>query len=97
LMTLDKGAHGKALEIVQAATERIEGLVDMDDETFTFERGRSLNALRELASQIQQTRPVSTVERLERQLRRAIDRQEFERAAELRDRLREIKDRQSTE
>jgi len=97
LMTLDKGAHDKALEIVQAAVDRIEGLVDMDDETFTFERGRSLNALRELASQIQQTRPVSTVERLERQLRRAIDRQEFERAAELRDRLREIKDRQSTE
>ena len=97
LMTLDKGAHDKALEIVRAAIERIEGLEEMDDETFTFEQGRSLTALRELAAQIQQTRPVSAVERLEGQLRRAIDRQEFERAAELRDRLRELKGRQTAE
>jgi hypothetical protein len=97
LMTLDKGAHDKALEIIRAAIERIEGLEEMDDDTFKFERGRSLTALRELAAQIQQTRPVSAVERLERQLRRAIDRQEFERAAELRDRLRELKSRQPAE
>jgi hypothetical protein len=97
LMTLDKGAHDKALEIVNAAIERIEGLEEMDDETFKFEQGRSVNALRELAAQIQQTRPVSDVERLERQLRRAIDRQEFERAAELRDRLRALRSRQTTE
>lgn len=97
LMTLDKGAHDKALEIIHAAIERIECLQEIDDETFTFERSRSLNALRELAAQIQQTRPVSNVERLERQLRRAIDRQEFERAAELRDRLRELKGGQSAE
>jgi hypothetical protein len=97
LMTLDKGAHDKALEIVKAAIERIEALEELDDETFRFERGRSVNALRELAAQIQQTRPVSAVERLERQLRRAIERQEFERAAELRDRLRELKTRQPAE
>lgn len=97
LMTLDKGAHGKALEIIRAAIERIEGLEELDDDTFKFEQGRSLTALRELAAQIQQTRPVSAVERLERQLRRAIDRQEFERAAELRDRLRELKSRQPAE
>ena len=66
LMTLDKGAHDKALEIVKAAIERIEALEELDDETFRFERGRSVNALRELAAQIQQTRPVSAVERLER-------------------------------
>jgi hypothetical protein len=97
LMTLDKGAHDKALEIIRAAIERIEGLEEMDDDTFKFEQGRSLTALRELAAQVQQTRPVSAVERLERQLRRAIDRQEFERAAELRDRLRELKSRQPAE
>jgi hypothetical protein len=97
LMTLDKGAHDKALEIVNAAIERIEALEELDDETFKFERNRSITALRELAGQVQQTRPVSALERLERQLRRAIDRQEFERAAELRDRLRELKSRQPAE
>lgn len=95
LMTLDKGAHDKALEIVQAAIERIEGFEELGDETFAFERDRSLNALRELAGQIGRIRPVSTVERLERQLRRAVNRQEFERAAELRDRLRELRNRPS--
>ena len=67
----------------------------MDDETFTFERGRSLAALRDLADQIQQVRPLSNLERLEQQLRGAIDRQEFERAAELRDRIRELKKQQA--
>jgi protein-arginine kinase activator protein McsA len=50
-----------------------------------------LNALHELAAQIQKNRPVSELEKLEHQLRRAIQRQEFERAAELRDRIRELK------
>jgi protein-arginine kinase activator protein McsA len=50
-----------------------------------------LLALRELAQQIRKNRPLSELERLEHQLRRAIDRQEFERAAELRDRLRELR------
>jgi tetratricopeptide (TPR) repeat protein len=94
LMTLEQGAHEKALKIVESAIARIEALEELNDETFTFERARSVGALRELASQIQQARPVSAMERLERQLRRAIDKQEFERAAELRDQIRELKSRQ---
>lgn len=95
LMTLDKGAHDKALATVQAAIKRIERLEEMNNETFAFERDRSLTALRELAEQIRRVRPMSTVERLEHQLRRAVDRQEFERAAELRDRLRQLRSRPS--
>jgi UvrB/uvrC motif len=94
LMTLEKGGHEKALESVVQAIARIEGLAHMDDETFLFERTRSLAALRELAAQIEQARPVSAMERLEKQLQRAIDRQEFEHAAELRDRIRQMKSRQ---
>jgi hypothetical protein len=94
LLTLEQGGYQRALEIVRAAIPCIEGLEDMDDETFVFERARSLAALRELASQIEQARPVSALERLEQQLRHAIDRQEFERAAELRDRIRRMKSRQ---
>jgi hypothetical protein len=90
-MTLGKGGFDKAIEIVSAAIERIEALEEMDNETFQFERTRSLAALRELAGQIQQTRPVSALEKLEQQLRQAIARQEFESAAELRDKIRELK------
>jgi len=66
----------------------------MDDEVFHFERKRSQAVLRELEAQVRQRQPVSPLEQLERQLHRAIQRQEFERAAKLRDRLRALRARQ---
>jgi hypothetical protein len=91
MLGIEKGAHDKALRVLNEAIAKIEGLEDMDDETFRFERERSLGALRELASQIRKNRPLSELERLEHQLQRAIETQEFERAAQLRDRLRELR------
>jgi hypothetical protein len=97
MLALDKGAHDEALKLVNAAANRIESLEELDDETFKFERERSGLALRELAQQILKHKPVSAIERLERRLRRAIETQAFERAAELRDRIRELKDRKETQ
>jgi hypothetical protein len=94
LLALEKGGHDKALAAIAESRARIEELEEVDDETFLFERTRSLAALRELTAQIEQARPVSAMERLELQLQNAIDRQEFERAAELRDRIRQMKSRQ---
>jgi hypothetical protein len=91
MLELDKHAYEPALRLADEAVEKIEALEPVDDETFQFERDRSLTALRELAAQIQKNRPLSNVEQLERQLRRAVERQEFERAAQLRDRIRAIK------
>jgi excinuclease UvrABC helicase subunit UvrB len=45
----------------------------------------------ELAAQIEQNRPMAPLERLERQLHDAVVKQDFERAAQLRDRLRELR------
>jgi hypothetical protein len=91
MLELETRSYEKALRIANEAIQKIEALDDLDDETFKFERDRSLTAMRELAEQIQKNRPLSEVEQLERQLRRAIDRQEFERAAQLRDRIRELR------
>ena len=91
MLELEKHAYDSALRLAEAGIREIEELEDAEDETFQFERGRSLAALRELASQIQKNRPLSQMEQLEHQLRRAIERQEFERAAELRDRIRELR------
>jgi hypothetical protein len=91
LQLLEKGDAPKALQIVQGGREQIEALEDLDDDTFQLERDRSLAALRELENQVQQRQPVSPVELLQRQLRHAIEQQEFERAAELRDRIRELR------
>jgi hypothetical protein len=91
MVELEKRAYDKALTIANDAVAKIESLAEVDDETFKFERERSLTAMRELAAQIQKNRPLSDVEQLERQLSRAIERQDFERAAQLRDRLRALK------
>lgn len=95
MLELERQAHDRALRIASEAIEKIEALEELDDETFKLERERSLLALRELATQIQKNRPMSEMEQLEHQLRRAIDRQEFERAAQLRDRIRALRQQQT--
>jgi len=92
MLELEKSAHDEALRVTNEAIEQIERLDDMDEETFKFERDRSLTALRDLAEQIRKNRPLSELERLEKQMRGAIERQEFERAAELRDKIRGLKE-----
>jgi hypothetical protein len=90
MLELEKNAYDKALQLVNDALQRLEQLEELEDETFRFEQERSLVALRELAAQIQKNRPMSELEQLEHQLRRAVERQEFERAAQLRDRIRAL-------
>jgi excinuclease UvrABC helicase subunit UvrB len=92
MQAVDKAAYDDALVVVREAIGKVEGLEEMEDDTFKFERERSIMALRELESQVQKNRPLSELEQLEHQLRRAIERQEFERAARLRDRIRELRE-----
>lgn len=94
MLELERNAYDRALGIARDAVRQIEGLEKIEDETFEFEQERSLTALRELAAQIQKNRPLSEVEKLEQQLRHAIERQEFERAAQLRDRIRALRKQQ---
>lgn len=95
MQQIEKAAFDRAQSITQEAIGKIEALDEvMDDETFGFERERSLQALRDLLAQIQKNQPLSELEQLERQLGRAIERQEFERAAVLRDKIRDLKKQQ---
>jgi hypothetical protein len=91
MIELDRKAYDKALNLLDEATARIQALPELDDETFIFERNRSLSGLREMAAQVRKNRPLSELEQLEHQLQRAVDRQDFERAAQLRDRIRALK------
>jgi len=94
MLELEKKGYEEGLKIADNALEQIEALAEMEDETFKFEKERSLGALRELADQIRKNRPLSELERLEHQLRCAVERQEFERAAQLRDRIRALRKQQ---
>jgi hypothetical protein len=91
MIRLDHNAYDKALALLEEAMALIEALPERDDDTFAFERERSLTGLRDMAAQIRKNRPLSEREQLERQLERAVDRQDFERAAQLRDRIRALK------
>ena len=91
MQSVEKGAYDEALKLAREAIRKIESLEELEDDTFKFERERSIMSLRELESQIVKNRPLSELEQLEHQLRRAIDKQEFERAAKLRDRIRELR------
>lgn len=91
MLELEKRSYPRALQLAHEALAKIESLESVDDDAFQFERERSLTALQELAAQIQKNRPLSELEQLEHQLRRAVERQEFERAAQLRDRIRALK------
>jgi hypothetical protein len=94
MQAIDKGAYDEALTTAREAIKKIESLEELEDDTFKFEQERSIMALRELESQVQKNRPLSELQQLEHQLRRAIDRQEFERAAQLRDRIRVLRQQQ---
>jgi UvrB/uvrC motif len=88
MMALDGRQYETARRIVTEAVVGIEALPEMDNPTFQFERDRSLAALRDLAKQIERDRPLTEMERLQRDLHAAVESEQFERAAELRDRLR---------
>lgn len=91
MLELDRQDYEKALALADTAVEQLGQLEENEDETFLFEKERSLVALKELAAQIRKNRPLSELEKLEHQLQRAIERQEFERAAQLRDRIKSLK------
>lgn len=94
MLELEAQNYDGALRLANDSIHKIETLEEVEDETFEFEKERSLTALKELAAQIQKNRPLSELEQLEHQLRRAVERQEFERAAMLRDRIRALKKQQ---
>ena len=82
--------YDQALEILAEARQQIESLSHVEAEEFLAERGRSLQALDELVIELSKQRPLSEQEQLEQQLEKAIADEQFEWAAQLRDRLKAL-------
>ena len=91
MVEAEEHAHDRALRILRDGIEQIEALSEVDNQTFNTERDRSVQALRETITQIEKSRPLSKVEQLEKQLHAAVESQAYERAAELRDQLRDLR------
>jgi hypothetical protein len=91
ILEWEAGRHAAALRIVREGIAQIEGLEELEIETFHVERQRSQEALQDLIKQIEKTQPLSELEMLERELHKAVETEQFERAASLRDRIRLLK------
>ena len=79
--------YESGIRIVRDTMEKIEALEEVAAEEFHVEKRRSVKALQELLEEFEQKRPLSESERLKKDLLTAIEQEEFERAAELRDRI----------
>ncbi|MCY3680562.1 MAG: UvrB/UvrC motif-containing protein [Gemmatimonadetes bacterium] len=80
----------KGIQIIRDVLDKIENLQEVDAEEFGIEKKRSVESLNELLNELEQQRPLTESERLQKELLEAIDNEEFERAAELRDRINTI-------
>lgn len=92
LLAFQEKQYRESLEIVREALEKIATLPEVQAEEFFAERERSQQALAELREELSRNRPLSPEELLQQELRQAIDREEFERAATLRDQLRRLQE-----
>ncbi len=95
MLEIEARAHDRALSILRETIAQIEALPELDNQAYEVERDRSLESLREMAVNIEKNRPLSEQEQLERELSRAVEAEKFERAAELRDRIRALRDHES--
>ena len=84
--------YASGINIIRDVLDKIKNLVEVDAEEFAIEKKRSIKALTELLEELEQKRPLTEAERLKKELLEAIDREEFERAAELRDKIQHIED-----
>ena len=90
LQAVEQKHYDAALGVVEEARAGIEKLSDVNAEEFYYEKGRSIQELAKLEEAIAERKPLSSEERLRRELKKAVRGEEFERAAVLRDRLRAL-------
>jgi len=86
---MKQGSRDEARTIVTDAIAEIQGLDEIDTPAFQFERVRSVNYLNTALEEIDESEP-DPAARLSAQLKEAIESEDYELAATLRDRLREL-------
>ena len=79
-----------AVKIIREARERIEDLDSIAAEEFQVEKKRSQQVLKELEEEIASRRPMNQSEKLKEKLAEAVEKEDFEEAAAIRDQIREI-------
>lgn len=81
--------NGEARSILESAIDVIESMEEIDTPAFQFERVRSVNYLKNALEQIENT-PTDPVARLRHELDEAVQQEDYERAARIRDDIKEL-------
>jgi hypothetical protein len=91
MISLNSNVKSVAQQVLEDAIREIKELTDVDTPTYQFEKIRSLNYLRVALKQVLEKK-IDPVTKLRKELDEAIEAEEYERAANIRDRLRELSD-----
>ena len=89
MISLHKEMKEAAEDIITGAISAIEGMHEIDTPAFQFERVRSLNYLKATLKQIHEKKD-SPLETLKVELSAAIEEEDYEKAAVIRDRIRDF-------
>ena len=81
--------HELAQNIIEAAIIQIQNLNELKNMTFQYEKIRSINYLKVTLAEINQ-KPLSEIDKLRLELENAIEIEDYERAAEIRDKIHEL-------
>jgi len=90
MISLHQQLKAAAKEILESAIEEIENMPNIDTPAFQFERIRSLKYLRSTLKQVLEQK-VSPLDKLRKELDAAVEEENYELAAELRDKIRTLK------
>ncbi len=89
MVSLHQQLKTAAKEILESAIEEIEQMPGIDTPAFQFERIRSLKYLRSTLKQVLEQK-ASPLDTLKKELETAVEEENYERAAELRDKIRTL-------
>lgn len=90
-LVLEKKDYEKALKIIKMGIKTIENIYIENGEEKHIDTCREIKFLNQYYKSIKETRPVALKQKLERELKKSIEIQDYERAAKLRDELKKIK------
>ncbi len=88
--SLNRKDYDEALRQVEEGIERIRAFLDETGQVEEIETSNEINFLRQWMEEVRKTRPLTLKQRLQQELQEAIAKEEFERAAELRDQVRRL-------
>lgn len=92
MLAFEEKRYDESVAILREAREKIDGLAEVDAEEFAAERERSSQALEGLAEELSSRKPLSKREQMQKDLEEAAAEEDFEKAAAIRDQLRELEE-----